>query len=186
MTVPAIRTARFELVSMSLAFMHRLVERDLAAAERELGATVPADLPDQLEHFLQFRIADLERDPAARPWLGRAIVLTDQDGSRRTIGTIGFHGPPDEDGRVEIGYRVDADFRRQGIATEVVSAMFAWANGRGVHRFRASISPDNAASKAVVARFGFREVGVQIDEFDGEERIFELDVWPPTADGPVP
>jgi RimJ/RimL family protein N-acetyltransferase len=180
-TVPPIRTSRFELVSMSLRFMRLLVERDLAEAEIELGAAVPIDLPDQLDHFLQFRIGDLEVDPSAQPWLGRAIVLTDADGARRTIGTVGFHSPPDDDGRVEIGYRVEAAFRRQGVATEVVRAMFDWAHDQGVERFRASVSPDNLASLAVIARFGFRQVGVQIDDIDGEESVFDLDGWAPVA-----
>jgi RimJ/RimL family protein N-acetyltransferase len=181
MTVAPIRTERFELVSMSLRFMHLLVDRELAAAEAELGASVPPDLPDQLDSFLQFRIGDLTADPTAQPWLGRAIVLTEPDGTRRTIGTVGFHSPPDEDGRVEIGYRVESDFRRQGVATEVVKAMFDWAYERGVDRFRASIAPDNVASLAVAAKFGFRQVGVQIDDIDGEELVFDLDGWPPAA-----
>ncbi len=181
MIVPDIRTRRFELVSMSLSFMLRLVDRDLAAAEKELGASIPADLPDQLVHFLQFRIADLSVDPAAQPWLGRAIVLTEADKSRRTIGTVGFHSPPDTDGRVEIGYRVETAYRRQGVATEVVTAMFDWAHEQGVDRFLASISPDNTASLAVAAKFGFRQVGVHVDDFDGEELVFELDGWPPTS-----
>ena len=179
MMVPLIRTARFELVSMSMTFMRLLVERDLPAASWEIGAIVPDDLPDQLDHFLQFRIADLEADPTAQPWLGRAIVLTDADGTRRVIGTVGFHTPPDPDGRVEIGYRVEAPHRRQGVATEVARAMFVWAHEQGVDRFRASVAPDNVASLAVVARFGFRQTGVQMDDIDGEELVFELDGWPP-------
>ena len=67
MTVPPIPTARFELVSMSMTFMERLVARDLAGAEAEIGAIVPEDLPDILDHFLQFRIADLSLDPGAQP-----------------------------------------------------------------------------------------------------------------------
>jgi ribosomal-protein-alanine N-acetyltransferase len=42
------------------------------------------------------------------------------------------------------------------------------------------VSATNAASLATVARFGFRQVGVQWDEVDGEELIFETD-WPPPA-----
>ena len=181
MTVPSIQTARFELVSMSMPFMRALVARDLPAAEAELGATVPADFPDQLDNFLQFRIADLSADPAAQPWLGRAIVLTEPGGTRKTIGSVGFHAPPGPDGRVEIGYRVEAAYRRQGVATEVARAMFDWASAQGVDRFRASVAPGNVASLAVIGQFGFRQVGVQIDDIDGEELVFELDGWPPTG-----
>ena len=48
-------------------------------------------------------------------------------------------------------------------------------------RFRASVAPDNVPSLAVVAKFGFRQVGVQIDDIDGEELVFELDGWAATA-----
>lgn len=178
MDVPPIRTARFELASMSLRFMLLLLARDLDGAAAEIGASVPHDLPDRLDNFLQFRIADLEVDPAAQPWLGRAIVLTDADGTRRIIGSAGFHAPPDADGRVEIGYRVEPGHRRQGIATEVVRALFDWAGREhGVRRFRASVSPDNVASLAIIGRLGFRQTGVQIDDIDGEELVFELDGW---------
>jgi RimJ/RimL family protein N-acetyltransferase len=181
MTVPPIRTARFELVSMSLPFMQLLVARDLAAAEAEIGASLPVDLPDQLDDFLQFRIADLTVDPDAQPWLGRAIVLTKPDGSRVTIGTCGFHSPPGPDGRVEIGYRIQPEYRRQGVATEAVHALFDWAQACGVDRFRASVAPDNVGSLAIIGGLGFRQVGVQIDDIDGEELVFELDGWPPAG-----
>jgi RimJ/RimL family protein N-acetyltransferase len=167
---------------MSMPFMLHLLARDLDAAAAEIGATVPPDLPDQLDNFLQFRIADLEVDPGAQPWLGRAIVVTEPGGTRRIIGSAGFHQPPDADGRVEIGYRVEPAWRRQGIATEVVRALFDWAaREHGVHRFRASVSPNNVPSLAIIRGFGFRQAGVQIDDIDGEELVFELDDWEVTG-----
>ena len=120
---------------------------------------VPPGLADELDGFLQYRIADLSVDPEAQPWLGRAVVLREA-GDARIIGTVGFHAPPDADGRVEVGYRVDEAYRRTGVATEVVRALFDWAaREHGVTRFRASISPDNVASLAIASRFGFRHVG---------------------------
>ena len=182
MDVPPIRTNRFELVSMSMPFMRALVDRDLPTAEAEIGATVPGNFPETLDNFLQFRIADLTVDPEAQPWLGRAIVLVEPDGTRRIIGSVGFHSPPDAEGRVEIGYRVEPAWRRQGVATEVARAMFDWAHAQGVDRFRAAVAPTNEASLGVIGKFGFRQVGVQIDDIDGEELVFELDGWPPEDD----
>ena len=178
MDVPSIDTPRFELVSMSMRFMRLLLARDLEGAADEIGAEVPVNLPDTLDHFLQFRIADLAVDPDAQPWLGRAIVLTEPDGTRRIVGSAGFHAPPDAEGRVEIGYRVEPAYRRQGVATEVVRALFDWAaREHGVQRFRASVSPLNMPSLALIKRLGFRQVGVQIDDIDGKELVFELDGW---------
>jgi RimJ/RimL family protein N-acetyltransferase len=173
--VPSIATERMELRSMSIPFMRALVRRDLATAEGEIGAVLSSDFPDHLDHFLEYRLGQLDDDPSIRPWLGRVMVLR-QSGPWRAIGSIGFHGPPDADGRIEIGYRVDPVYRRRGFASEAVAAMFDWARGEhGIHRFRASIAPDNTASQAVVARFGFRQTGVQWDDLDGEELVFDLD-----------
>jgi RimJ/RimL family protein N-acetyltransferase len=180
--VPPIRTPRFELVPMSMRFMRLLLARDLDAASGEIGVRVPDDLPEQLDNFLQFRIADLETDPAAEPWLGRAVVLTRPGGEKQFVGTAGFHAPPDADGRVEVGYRVEPEHRRQGVASEVVRALFDWAaREHGIKRFRASVAPGNVASLAVIRRLGFHQTGVQIDDIDGEELVFDLDGWTATS-----
>ncbi len=107
--------------------------------------------------------------------------MTDETGRRAVIGTIGFHGPPDEDGRVEIGYRIEPEFRRRGLTTEAVAALLDWAETQGIHRFRASVAPGNVASLAIVRAFGFREVGTQIDEIDGLELVFEMERGPGAA-----
>ena len=46
-----------------------------------------------------------------------------------------------------------------------------------MQRFRASVSPGNVASLAVIGRLGFRQTGVQIDDVDGEELVFDLEGW---------
>jgi ribosomal-protein-alanine N-acetyltransferase len=175
MNVPPIPTPRFELVSMSLAFMRHLRADDFAAASREMGATVPTTIREDLVDFLNYRIPALEADPTIQPWIGRVIVATGPNGGREAIGTIGFHGPPDEHGRVEIGYSVEPSWRRRRVATECVAALLAWAESQGIHRFRASVAPGNEPSLAIIGRLGFRGVGSQIDEIDGLELVFELD-----------
>lgn len=168
---------------MSLTFMHALVAHDLVAASREIGAEVPSDMPDDLVNFLRFRVVQVEADPALVQWLGRAMVLTDEAGKRRVIGTIGFHGAPDDQGRLEVGYRVEPEFRRRGFALEAINALFDWAaREHGIHRFIASISPSNEASLALTAGLGFSQTGSQMDEIDGLELVFEAD-WPPAGRG---
>jgi predicted acetyltransferase len=144
-----------------------MVFKPLHAASRdgasvEIGAEVPADLRSGLESFLRYRLAQLAVDSSIREWLGRAMILTDRGGSRRVIGTIGFHGPPDEQQRLEIGYSVHAPYRRQGYASEAVRAMLDWAaSEHGVSRFVASVSPTNEASLNLVRGFGFTPTGEQ-------------------------
>ena len=124
--IPSIFTEHLELRPMSMAFMRALAAGDLDAASSEIGASLPDDFADDLGHFLEYRLAQLEDDPSIRQWLGRVMVI-DEDGAARAVGSIGFHGPPDADGRVEVGYRVDPAHRRRGLASEAVAAMFDWA-----------------------------------------------------------
>lgn len=178
-----IRTPRLTLESMSIPFMRALVAHDIETATNDLGAALPAGLPGELEHFLQYRLAQLDGDPSIRPWLGRAIVLTGDTGARRLIGTIGFHGPPDDAGRVEVGYRVEPEHRRQGYARESIQALFDWASAEhGIRRFVASISPTNEPSLQLAKGFGFRETGSHMDEIDGLELELEV-MWPEPEPG---
>jgi RimJ/RimL family protein N-acetyltransferase len=166
---------------MTIACMRALAAHDLEAAGREAGATVPPGLDEDLTDFLRYRLAQVDADPSIRQWLGRLMVLTDQAGERRVIGTLGFHGPPDERGRLEVGYRVEAEYRRQGYARESIRALFDWAaSAHGIHRFIASISPTNEPSLQLAAGFGFVQTGSHIDEIDGLELEFETD-WPPSG-----
>ena len=177
--IPTIRTPRLELVHLSIPVMRALLARDLAAAELGIGAAIPEGFPDHLDHFLRYRLAQLGADPSILPWLARAMVLTDATGVRRVIGTLGFHGAPDEQGRLEVGYRIEPEYRRQGFTREAVRAMFEWAaTEHGIKRFVASIRPDNEASLGLVAGFGFVLIGTQMDEIDGLELVFET-AWPP-------
>jgi len=180
--VETIRTPRLELVSMTVAEMQALQARDMDAASREAGALVPLGLAEDLEDFLRYRLAQLDADPTIRQWLGRLMVLTDEAGERRVVGAIGFHGPPDDQGRLEVGYRVEPPYRRRGYARESVQALFDWAASKhGIHRFLASISPTNEPSLRLVAGLGFVRTGSHIDEVDGLEIELEGD-WPPTGE----
>jgi RimJ/RimL family protein N-acetyltransferase len=87
---------------------------------------------------------------------------------------VGFHGPPDDQGRVEIGYGIVPAQRRQGYAREAIAGLTDWAFATGEARVCvASVSPLNTASLALVRSLGFRQVGEQIDELDGLELVFE-------------
>ncbi|MEA2678186.1 MAG: [ribosomal protein S5]-alanine N-acetyltransferase [Chloroflexota bacterium] len=168
---------------MSVPFMQALARHDIDAATREMGADVPMWMADELENFLKFRLAQLVVDPTIHPWLGRAMILTEDGGSQRVVGSIGFHGPPDKENRLEVGYSVDPPYRRRGYASESVKALFDWAHrAHGITRFVASISPDNEPSLNLTAALGFLRVGEQMDEIDGLEYVFETD-WPRPASG---
>ena len=93
------------------------------------------------------------------------------------VGLVGFHGPPDERGMVEVAYGVDPAFRRRGWARALLATALDWAASEpSVTVVRASISPSNEASLATLRPFGFQRVGEQWDEEDGLELLFERPV----------
>jgi RimJ/RimL family protein N-acetyltransferase len=166
---------RLELTSMSAALLTALLRGDEAATRDELGLEVPPALLEGRQRLLHLRLEQIEHDPAAQPWLLRLMVP--RRGPRTAVGHIGFHGPPGSDRTVEVGYSVLPEHRGQGLATEACLALFGWASAEhGITRFRASVSPTNQPSLAVVRKLGFRRTGVQWDDVDGEELVFERDL----------
>jgi ribosomal-protein-alanine N-acetyltransferase len=164
-----IPTVRLDLVPLPPELL-RLVDRgQMAEVERELEAQVPTDWRQTIPARL--RLEQLAADASEQPWLVRAMVLRT---SRSIVGSVGFHGPPDRRGRVELGYDVVEAERRKGYAREGIGALTDWAFATGRARVCvASISPDNAPSLALVRSLGFRRAGEQIDEVDGLELVFE-------------
>ena len=168
-----VRTNRLDLLPMSLELMEALLREDLEAAQSMVGYRVPADWPQTMGSVLRFRVAIARVRPETLPLLLRVMVL--RADPQVAVGRIGFHGPVDDAGMLEIGYEVFPAYRRQGYAREAVVAMFRWAqDDPAVLRFRASVSPQNAPSRNLVEGLGFTEVGSQWDEEDGEETLFEL------------
>ena len=80
--------------------------------------------------------------------------------SGEVIGDIGFHGPPDEAGTVEIGYGIVEQYRGRGLVSESAAAIcgLAWSRPE-VTRIIAQTDEDNAASAGVLRHAGFREDG---------------------------
>jgi len=162
--VPKIR-----FVKLSPAALSALVEGDLAAASAAAGIALSQYLVD--ENWLwEIRLEDIAGDPASLDWIARAAVAEPEG---VVIGHGGFHGPPDDEGIVEVAYSVDPAFRRRGYAKAMLRALLERADADpAVTAVRASIRPDNAGSKATIAGFGFRKIGEQWDPIDGLEDVY--------------
>ena len=165
-------TARLRLEPLRPETIEALLSGDREAADRIQGRTLPEEFLDPAdEPFLKIQLSRMASRPEGRGWCARVIVR-DEDGA--VIGHCGFHGPPVDVGRAEVGYTVFPPYRRQGYAVEAVEALLGLARSEGTTVVFASVSPDNGASLAVVGKLGFRRTGVQIDEIDGEEGVFEV------------
>ena len=157
---------------MSPVFMEAVLASDFARAEAEAGVPLPEFFRGERWGHLQHRLGLARAEPDALAWLTRLMVLRD---AVQAVGSIGFHEPPHPEGWVEVGYTVFPEHRRRGYAEEAVRGLFDWACGeRGVCRFRASVGPWNQPSLALVRKLGFEQTGVQMDEVDGEELVFEV------------
>jgi len=73
------------------------------------------------------------------------------------IGGICFHGEPDEDGEVEIGYGTDSDHQNKGYMTEAISGVIQWAkSNKHVHIIKAETDKTNIASILVLEKNNFK------------------------------
>jgi RimJ/RimL family protein N-acetyltransferase len=161
------------LVQLSVPALDALVAGDLDTAREVTGAPLTPYFVEQA-WLWRIRAEQVRRDPGSLAWIARAAMLG-PDGP--AVGHVGFHGPPDEAGMVEVAYSVDPAHRRQGHATTMLRTALAWAaDDPSVHVVRASISPDNVASLATIRPFGFAHVGEQWDEEDGLELLYERPV----------
>ncbi|MGW5607224.1 GNAT family N-acetyltransferase [Streptomyces sp. NPDC003753] len=92
-----------------------------------------------------------------RPEWGVFVIVRREDG--RAVGSMGFHGTPDEEGRAEVGYDLVEGARGHGYATEALRSLAAWALARDdVGTLFATVARANTPSQGVITRAGFTRV----------------------------
>jgi ribosomal-protein-alanine N-acetyltransferase len=143
------------------------VRTEIEAPERLsalLGAAVSPDWPsgeydaDAMEFFRE-RLE--EGGPAVVGWYGwYAIRKADGDVPATLVGSGGYLGPPDEQGRVEVGYSILPAWQAQGYATEITKALVDRAlSDSDVRLVLAHTRADNLGSIRVLERCGFAMTG---------------------------
>ncbi|MET1132402.1 MAG: GNAT family N-acetyltransferase [Aeromicrobium sp.] len=161
------------LVRIPLSVMHALGSGDSESAQRLSDvALTPFVLGPECRRLWEIRSAQLIATPEDHPWVTRLIVDAP---SGDVVGVAGFHGAPDHRGMVEIGYRIDPARRRRGYARSALEVLLGIANADPrVDVVRATVSPDNLPSRALLDQYGLHEVGEQWDDEDGLETILEV------------
>lgn len=177
MTTPTtIRTRRLALIPATPDLAHAELH-DPTAFSGLLGAVVPGNWPPhELSDARLLFLCMLEANPTWIGWLGwYAVECEPNDGGRRSgvegpagaaaprpptlVGSVGFKGPPDKTGNVEIGYSVLPAHEGRGLATEMAAALLEWAAAQGARLVHAEVGPANPASVRVLEKLGFREAG---------------------------
>ena len=91
---------------------------------------------------------------------GSRLLAVERKGAADVIGYCGLtahvNGSPDEP---ELAYELVQAAHNHGYATEAGEAVVAWARMAGYRRLRAGVWDWNTASRRVLEKLGFREIG---------------------------
>jgi RimJ/RimL family protein N-acetyltransferase len=165
----AIRTPRLLLEPITLAQVEACFAGDRAALEDLARATVPEAWPGRalIERAFCASLEAIRADPATRLW-GDRLVVAEEDGKRLLVGSVIFHGFP-QDGVAEVGYGVEQRWQRNGYASEATRACVDWALEQdGITAVTATTPPWHAASIRVLERSGLVKVGIEEHDALGE------------------
>ncbi len=152
---PPLHTERMRLAPLTLAQMQMQLD-DYPGLERSLGARVTGN---RLEKAMRKNVARgmdyMRQEPDNAIWNTYWAAILEEDST--FVGGIGFKGPANADGEVELGYGFDEPYRKRGLATEAVKAMTQWAfQEPAVASVTAETNYTNIPSARVLQKNGFR------------------------------
>ena len=158
-----VRSPRLTLVPCGIEVAEAAL-LDRPKAEALLGVGLHPEWPGpDTGDFLPFYIRLLRSSPDFLSWGVWLMVKESVSGrqeERLVIGDLGYKGPPDEKGAIDIGYSVVPQERGKGYATEAVRALIDWAFGKPVVKLiTADCEESNPASGAVLAEAGMKRNG---------------------------
>jgi RimJ/RimL family protein N-acetyltransferase len=174
--VQPLETERLILVPMSLGIVEAVLSGDRTRAESLAEAELPPRWPgpDLVARAFSYDLDQIRRDPEKRLWGDRLLIT--RTGPRKIVGSVVFHGRPDEDGMPEIGYGVEESHQRKGYATEATRACVAWAFAHpAVRAVCATTFPWHTASRRVIDRLGMTKVGERAHDVLGDLWVFAVD-----------
>jgi [ribosomal protein S5]-alanine N-acetyltransferase len=148
-------TARLEIVAAT----GQIARADVSDAQQFavlLNCQVPEEWPPAEFKDAQSIFARiLTRSPELVGWMHWYWILREE---RVLVGSGGFGGLPDANGKVEIGFSVVDSYHGLGIGTEAVGRLVQWASSQpDVKKIVAAIVADNNASRRLLKRCGFQE-----------------------------
>jgi [ribosomal protein S5]-alanine N-acetyltransferase len=121
-----------------------------------LGAVVPESWPPEMLRDVRPLFARVHEDhPNWTGWLDWYAIRCDTP-TPVLCGSLGFKGPPDALGTVEIGYSILPEHQRRGLGTEMVEMLARWACAQPAVRFiEAETALENRGSIRVLERNQF-------------------------------
>ncbi len=146
-------TERLVWVPLTLEILEATMH-DREKLARLCNAHVPEDWPDKdFAEALPFFIDLRAKNPGKPIWDGIIVHRADNV----VIGSIGYTGGPDEQGRIVVGYGIIPAYRNSGYATEMLRGLIARAfQIPEVQVVVAECLVDNAASIRVLEKAGLQ------------------------------
>lgn len=160
---------------MTVEIVEAVLLRNPARVEELAQASLPEAWPgaDLISRAFSFDLAAVRADPERRLWGDRLLIT--RDGPRRIVGSVVFHGRPDEDGIAEVAYGVEPASQRLGLATEGTRACVRWALEQpGVQSVTATTMPFHQASLRVIEKLGMKRCGEREHPLFGELYVYEI------------
>ena len=128
-------------------------ERVLAGDPDDAARWAPG-YPGEGDAFAARRFLDTCANAGDPGPFGNYEIRRREDG--RVIGGVGFHGTPDKNGSVTIGYGLIPSVRGKGYVSEALRALLAFARAHGVTTVEGDTGHDNTASQHVMIAVGMR------------------------------
>jgi ribosomal-protein-alanine N-acetyltransferase len=161
---------RVTIVATSLAALDA-EEAGGEAIAQLLGVKPPPSWPPQhndadTREWMRNMLRQHPGEPGYNSW----YLIADGE----LVGTLGYTGPPDDEGAVEIGYAVVDERHRRGYASAGVAMLVsrAFVDPR-VNLVAAHTLVDGSASQGVLLKAGFTQVGDPVDTDEGPVLRFE-------------
>ena len=168
-------TERLVLVPLTLPMVEAVMGGDRRRAEELAQARLPDAWPgsELIHRGFGAALEDIRADEKKRLWGDRLLIT--RTGEPRVVGSVVFHGRPDEDGVAEVGYGVEEGSRGLGLATEGTRACVRWALSQpGVSAVAATTFPWHVASLRVIEKLGMKLCDSRDHELFGELLVYRI------------
>ena len=153
-----LETARLKIIPLTYPQLVKYLRAE-DRLENELGLEktgrlIAEDVKDMVENFTLPKM----KSPGKHSYLYYTFWIVVDKLRNAIVAELGFKGPPDRDGAIEIGYGTMPDQRGKGYMTEAVGAIITWAlQLEDVKSVLAETDQKNLASIRIVQKNGFEQ-----------------------------
>ncbi|CAN5563502.1 GNAT family N-acetyltransferase [soil metagenome] len=150
-----LETERLKLIVCDLPIIEAFFAGNDALA-KQLGVSVHENWTEFGEPAFRWTYERITKPGADIQWW---CYLPVHKADNMLIGSCGYKGDPDENGMIEIGYEICADYRNKGLASEAAKALIAHAfTNDKVKYVQAHTLADENASTNVLKKCGMQFV----------------------------